>query len=107
MAVLQSIPVEVTSNGDAVLITGSVAFPTIQVVGIYFQVSAATTIKLKEGTGSSGVNFTGGMPFNAGGGLNLPNNGNVYFECDNGLPFVLNLSGLLGSVGGAVMFFQF
>lgn len=106
MPSLITAPINCSSTGDNIVITGNSITPNIQVVGLYFQCGAATTVTIKQGTTAA----TGPMNFPLGGGLNLPNNGNVYFQCGSGTNFVLSLQiGLLGTinVAGQVMFYQF
>lgn len=103
MPTLQSIPLSASTIGDNVIITGNALTPTIQVLAIYFQCNITTTVTIKAGTTS----LTGAMSFTGGGGLNLPNNGNVYYEVDSGGNFIIHLSGITGQVGGQVMYYQF
>lgn len=106
MPTLSTAPVNCSNTGDNIVITGNSTTPTIQVVGLYFQCGAATTVTIKQVT----VGATGPMNFALGGGLNLPNNGNVYFQCDSAANLVINLQiGLLGTINiaGQIMFYQF
>lgn len=105
MPTLQTLPISISALGSHIVITGNSGTPTIQVVGIYFQCAVGTTIIVKSGTTA----LTGSMSFTSGGGFNLPNSGvgNVYYECDSGNDFILDLTGLTGQVGGSLMFYQF
>lgn len=100
-----TLPINVSSSGDNIVIQGNASSPTIQVVGMFFQCSAAGILTIKTGS----VPQTGPMNFALSGGLNLLNNGNVYFQCNNGDSLVFHLQVGLGSlnVAGQIMFYQF
>lgn len=104
MATTVSLPFTATSIGSNVIISGNPTTATIQIIAIYLQCGAATTLKFRAGT----TDLTGSMTFATGGGFSMPNNAVApYFECDNGDDFIIVLSGLVGSCGGIVYYQQF
>lgn len=104
MADILFAPFTANTLGDNVVIAGSPTATTIQVVAIFFQCGTATTIIARAGSTA----LTGTMTFSTGGGFQLPNNGQVpYFTCSNGDDFIIHLSGLTGTCGGFVMYYQF
>lgn len=94
---------DISGAGNHVVVSGDVDFPTILVVGLYFQCNIGTTLTVKSGT----TNLTGPMNFLAGGGLNLYNSPMAIFEADNADDLVFSLSGLTGQVGGVIVYFQY
>lgn len=104
MTILQYAPINVSISNGNIVIPGNQETPVIQVVGIFFQAGISTTVTIKAGTTA----LTGPMSFSAGGGLNLPNNGQFpYFEVGGGNDFIISLSGLTGQIAGSVMYYQF
>lgn len=105
MPTLTTAPIDCSSSGDNIVIQGNSNTPNIQVVGLFFQCSAAGMVTIKTGN----TNQTGPMNFALSGGINLLNNGNVYFQCANGDNFIFHLQVGLGSlnVAGQVMYYQF
>lgn len=96
-------PINVSGAGAKTVITG-VSGKIIQVVGLYFQCSVATTLTIKTGSTAQ----TGAMSFLASGGLNLPFTGNIiYFECADGDDLVFYFSGLTGQSAGQIYYYQF
>lgn len=97
----QSLPVHVTTSSSEIVIPG-IEGKVIEVVGLFFQCSSATTLTIK----SNSLTFTGPMQFNIGGGLNLVPFANVYFQTLPGEGLIFDLTGLTGSVAGNILFNQ-
>jgi hypothetical protein len=94
--------INITTAGDNVVVAG-ISGQVITVYSLFFQCGAATTITFKSGSTS----LTGPMAFIAGGGFNLFFGDSIYiFTCGVGQSFIINTSGLLPQVGGALLYTQ-
>ncbi len=102
MPTLQTTPINASNIGDNTVIIG-ISGQVIQVVALYFQCNTSTTLTIKSNSSS----FTGPMNFLAGGGLNLPINGNVYYQTQSGDNLIFSFSGATGRAGGQIMYYQF
>ncbi len=73
----------------------------IMVMGIFFQCTASTMVKIRSGLTAAG-DMTGGMQFSTGGGLNLPYSGLAHFECQPNEPFCFDVDGMSAACAGGI-----
>lgn len=96
-------PISISGVGNKVVIPG-IEGQSILVVGLYFQCGVATTITVKSGT----TEITGPMTFATGGGLQLPfTTVLAYYYCPPGEDLIFGCTGLTGSAGGQIWYFQY
>lgn len=96
------VAVNVSNNGDHVVIPG-VTGKIITIFALNLVANALTTYNLKMGTNA----VSGPMTYATGGSCEMPiSDSNWYFQGAPGEGFNINISSLLGSVGGFIIFNQ-
>jgi hypothetical protein len=91
---LQSIVIDCNKQGDNIIIPG-LALPVRHVIRVYryfFRVGTALSLTMADGLGDSGPDLTGPMPLAAGDDVVGPYDGEPWFECSPGNPFVFYLA---------------
>lgn len=89
------------ASGDNTVVA-AVASQVIRVYRIFFVVSGATNITIKDGASTS---LTGAMTFNTGGAWVLDMSGDAWFTTASGNSFIINSSNAV-QVSGAVYYAQ-
>lgn len=101
----QSVTVSVAGAGTTTIIPG-VAGQIIQVFGMVLVANVATTYQIKSGT----TNLSGSITSSLGSTVVLPLGGDgdtVWLETGIGESLNLTITGLLGGLGGWILYKQF
>ena len=97
-----SLPINFAASGDNVIVP-AVAGKFIWMHRLFFIVTAATSITVKDGIG--GAALTGPLPFSAGGDMVLDDSGDAWFKTSAGIALVLDSLNAV-QVSGTVWFIQ-